>query len=226
MLDKLKKIGEGNTAEIFQLDNNRILKLFKAGYSKEAMLHEYRNHQVVSSLLESVPKPYEIAEENGRFGYIMEKINGTNLAELLLNEQTFTDAMKQFVSLHKEWNKEANRDIISYKDWMKNILGNRENTSKVLEKINQLPDGNILCHGDFHPYNILVTGENETIVIDFANVCKAPKEYDIARTFFLMEEEGANQLADIYLEMWQVRLNEIQQFYEVIQQLRKYELEP
>ena len=226
MLDKLKKIGEGNTAEIFQLDNNRILKLFKAGYSKESMLHEYRNHQVLSSLLESVPKPYEIVEENGCFGYIMEKINGTNLAELLLNEQTLTDAMKQFVSLHKEWNKEANRDIISYKDWMKNVLGNRENTSKVLEKINQLPDGNILCHGDFHPYNILVTEDNKLFVIDFANVCKAPKGYDIARTYFLMAEASAEQLAEAYLEMMQMSLDEIQQFYKVIQQLRKYELEP
>ena len=42
----------------------------------------------------------------------------------------------------------------------------------------------------------------------------------------LMEEAGAKQLAEIYLEMLQVSLDEIQQFYEVIQQFRKYELEP
>lgn len=220
------KIAEGNTAEIFQLDNSRILKLFKTGYSKEVMLHEYHNHQVVSGMLESAPKLYERVEEDDRFGYVMELIKGTNLAELLLNEQTFADAMELFVSIHKAWNKEAPSEVISYKEWMKHTVRNRENASELLDKINQLPEGNILCHGDFHPYNILVTNENRAVVIDFANVCRAPKEYDLARTYFLMEEAGAKQLAEVYLERMNVRFEEIKEFYEVTEQLREFELEP
>ncbi len=226
MYEYLQKLAEGNTAEIFQLDNNRILKLFKPCYSKDAMLHEYHNHQVVSGLLDSVPKLYEIVEENGRFGYIMEQIKGTNLAELLLNEHTFTKAMEQFVFLHKEWNKEASSEVISYKDWMKAMMADKEGNAELLEKINQLPEGNTLCHGDFHPYNILVTTENKPIVIDFANVCKAPKEYDIARTYFLMEEAGAKQLAEVYLEKMNISFEEIKEYYEITAQLRSFELEP
>ena len=127
----MKKIGEGNTAEIFQLDANRILKLFKPGYSKESMLHEYRNHQIVSELQENVPKLYETVEENGRFGYVMELVQGSKLAELMLNENTFTDAMEQFISVHKAWNKEAQEEIISYKDWMKKVVGNGEEVSEI-----------------------------------------------------------------------------------------------
>lgn len=226
MITNLQKLAEGNTAEVFKLDNDRVVKLFKTGYSKESMLHEYHNHQVVNKLLDSVPKLYDMVEQKGRFGYIMEQINGTNLAESLLNEKTFSDAMKQVVFLHKEWNKEASSELISYKDWMKTLLENKKNTSDLLGSINHLPEGNILCHGDFHPYNILVTRESKLIVIDFANVCRAPKEYDIARTYFLMEEAGAKQLAYVYLDMMQVNFNEIQQFYEVIWQLRKHELKP
>jgi len=226
MQECLQKIGGGNTAEIFQLDNNRILKLFKEGYSKESMLHEYHNHQVVSGILDNVPKLYEIVEENGRFGYIMEQIKGCSLTELLLNEQTFFNALEQFIFLHKEWNKEAPSEVISYKDWMKAVLYNREKDSELLEKINQLPEGTILCHGDFHPYNILVTEENKPIVIDFANVCRGPKAYDIAKTCFTIEEAGAKQLAKDYLEKMQVSFEEIKEFYQVIEQLRKYELEP
>lgn len=226
MYDCLLKLTEGNTAEIFQLDSNRILKLFKLGYSKDSMLHEYRNHQVVSGLVDSVPKLYEIVEENRRFGYIMEKINGTNLAELLLNEQTFMDAMEQFVFLHKEWNKEVSSEVISYKDWMTALLENKENVSGLLDKISHLPEGNTLCHGDFHPYNILLTENNKPVVIDFANVCRAPKEYDIARTYFLMEEAGAKQLAEAYLEMMEASFEEIKEYYEITAQLRSFELEP
>ena len=225
MYEYLQKLAEGNTAEIFHLDNNRILKLFKYGYSKDSMLHEYYNHQVVSGLLDSAPNLYEIVEEDDRFGYIMEHIKGTTLAERLLNEATFTDAMELFVSLHKEWNKEAPAEVVSYKDWMKALVGNRESTSELLEKIHCLPEGNTLCHGDFHPYNILVTEENKPVVIDFANVCRAPKKYDIARTYFLMEEAGVKQMAEVYLEQMQTKFEEIQEFYKVIVQLRKFELE-
>ena len=220
------KIGEGNTAEIFQLDNTLILKLFKAGYSKESMLHEYHNHQAVSELLDNVPKLYGIVEENGRFGYIMEQIKGTNLAELLLDEKTFTEAMEHFVLLHKAWNKEVSQEVISYKDWMKKMINDKENTLELIEKINQLPEENTLCHGDFHPYNILVTEENKPVVIDFANVCRGPKEYDVARTYFLMEEAGVKQIAELYLEKMQVKFADIQVFYEVIEQLRSFELQP
>lgn len=221
----LHKIDEGNTAEIFQLDNNRVLKLFKSGYSKESMLQEYHNHQLVSWMVPNVPKLYGIVEENCRVGYVMEQIKGISLAGHLLNEATFADAMEQFVSLHKEWNKETPAEVISYKDWMKNTLHNKECVSDLLEKINRLSDGNTLCHGDFHPYNILVTEENKPVVLDFANVCRAPKEYDIARTYFLMEEAGAKQLAEVYLEKMNVEFDAIQMFYEVIKQLRYFELQ-
>ena len=222
----LHKIDEGNTAEIFQLDNNRALKFFKSGYSKDVMLQEYHNHQLVSRLIPNVPKLYEIVEENGRVGYVMERIKGIRLAGHLLNEVTFAYAMEQFVSLHKEWNKEAPAEIVSYKAWMIDTIQIKKNALELISKINQLPDGNILCHGDFHPYNILVTEDNKPFVIDFANVCRAPKEYDIARTYFLMEEAGAKQLAEIYLEKMNIEFAGIQMFYEVIKQLRCFELQP
>lgn len=35
MREELKKIGEGNTAVIFELDSTKVVKLFKTGYSKK-----------------------------------------------------------------------------------------------------------------------------------------------------------------------------------------------
>ncbi len=42
---------------------------------------------------------------------------------------------------------------------------------KVLSILDELPDGDILCHGDFHPGNIFIS-EGQTIAIDFMNICK------------------------------------------------------
>jgi aminoglycoside phosphotransferase (APT) family kinase protein len=38
----------------------------------------------------------------------------------------------------------------------------------------------VICHGDFHPLNIMVDGENITGVIDWANATLAEPAYDIA----------------------------------------------
>jgi Ser/Thr protein kinase RdoA (MazF antagonist) len=37
--------------------------------------------------------------------------------------------------------------------------------SQALERLNQLPDGDALCHGDYHPDNVLMT-RNGPIIID------------------------------------------------------------
>lgn len=71
---KRHKIAEGNTAEIFEIDEKKILKLFKTGYSKNAVLHEYDNHYMVSRVMENIPELFEFIEENQRFRFIMEKI--------------------------------------------------------------------------------------------------------------------------------------------------------
>ena len=43
--EKVHKIAEGNTAEIFEIDDKKVLKLFKMGYSKSTVYHEYDNHR-------------------------------------------------------------------------------------------------------------------------------------------------------------------------------------
>ena len=71
--EKVHKIAEGNTAEIFEIDDKKVLKLFKTGYSKSTVYHEYNNHCMVSRVMENIPKMFDFVEENQRFGFIMER---------------------------------------------------------------------------------------------------------------------------------------------------------
>lgn len=71
-----RKIAEGNTAEIFEIDDEKILKLFKTGRSKNDAYCEYENHRMVSKSAKNVPKPFEFIDENRRFGFTMEKAQG------------------------------------------------------------------------------------------------------------------------------------------------------
>ena len=46
-----KLLGQGNTAEIYQYAQNKILKLFRLGLAKEIIEREYQNSCAVSELL-------------------------------------------------------------------------------------------------------------------------------------------------------------------------------
>ncbi len=46
---------------------------------------------------------------------------------------------------------------------------------------------NEICHGDYHPENVLVDQNNDFKVIDWANMFVSNKYLDIARTYYLIK---------------------------------------
>ena len=54
-----------------------------------------------------------------------------------------------------------------------------------LKALAALPDGDKLSHGDFHPANILMDG-NEPVIIDWSNVTRGDPAADVARTLVIL----------------------------------------
>src|SRR5262249_32610054 len=55
-----------------------------------------------------------------------------------------------------------------------------------LAMLEALPDGDRLCHGDFHPANVLV-GRNGPAVIDWTGATRGDPAADLARTRLLLQ---------------------------------------
>ena len=226
MTERLQRIGEGNTADIFLIDDKKVLKLFKSGFSQDAVLNEYRNHCLVGELTDSVPRVYDFMEADGRYGYSMENVKGVSLASFMLSQRSFAQAMERFVSIHKDWLSMRCDRAVLYKDWMKKVLRGKAADKALFDRIERLPDGDVLCHGDFHPYNILITQEDRHVVIDFANICRGPREYDIARTYFLLKSAPTEMpVAEIYLEKMEIPYIDIQTYVETLERFREYEMQ-
>ncbi len=222
---KRNQIAEGNTAEIFEVEENKVLKLFKSGYSKSLVQHEYDNHCMVSRIVENIPKLFEFVAENQRYGFIMEKVQGKSLASLMQNDHTFDYAMEIFTNLHKNWLMQTIDGAVPYTEWMLYLLSEKSPDGDLTDKIKCLPLGNALCHGDFHPYNIIITYESVAVTIDFANICKAPKEYDVARTYFLLKENvKGKSVAELYLAKMKMEYRDIRTYIDILEALRKYEI--
>jgi len=98
-----------------------------------------------------------------------------------------------------------------------------------LQILENLKDGDTLCHGDFHPDNILISN-GQAMVIDFMNVCHGDYLYDVARTVFLVQYTPVpaaaedretllrfkRTLADLYLIEMNVTREMIQDYLSVI----------
>ena len=101
---------------------------------------------------------------------------------------------------------------------MLGLVKKSETAGDLAGRINRLPSGNILCHGDFHPYNIILTPEQKRVSVDCANRCRAPKEYDVARTCFLLKTAALEEpAAGLYLEKMGLAYPDIQDYLEVLE---------
>ena len=220
----MKIIGVGNTAEVFEYEEGKVCKLFVAGYPEEYVELEYRNAKELYRLGIRVPQPFEVVEVSGRYGIVYEKIEGVSLSQYLLERrECLDDCLDEFARLHKEILKQKSTNLLSYKEFLLGMLeGKGAKDAGLFEKIQMLPDGEAVLHGDFHTNNVLITKEGNFFAIDFMNVCYGPALFDVARTYHFMSEVSV-AIADAYLGKMDVAKEELKQYLDIIRECRKYE---
>lgn len=238
---ELRLIGTGNTAKVYDWTDDKVLKLFYKDYPRSAIDIEYKNALAVKELEFSKPKVYEVIEYVGRTGIIYDKVSGETLVDWIFRTGDLDKCAYYMSLLHKKLLKFEQKDLPKYKDFLEYHICNSKKLDenekeKALQILKGLPDGNTLCHGDFYPGNILISGTN-TCVIDFMNLCRGNYLYDIARTVYLIEytpiaEEDPNkeyllnakrELTDFYLSYMGVTKVTIKDFLIVIKAARSGE---
>ena len=184
-------IGSGRTAEVYSWEPGKVLKLFLAGYPKTAVEREFHLAQVLNPMNFPKPKAYEILSWQERLGIVYDHIQGEDLLGWVLRTMDVEACATLMADLHRLILQNSSEELPSYKDFLrwgvdKVTSFSPQERDHALQQLEMLPEGHHLCHGDFHPGNILLQGE-EAFVLDFMNVCKGPVLYDIARTVFLVQ---------------------------------------
>ncbi|WP_318744295.1 hypothetical protein, partial [Treponema sp.] len=75
----MKLIAKGNTSEIFEYGEDKVLKLFKPGYPVEQIQREFNNTVIMNRICVHTPKAFEIVEQEDRHGIVFQKIIGVDL---------------------------------------------------------------------------------------------------------------------------------------------------
>ncbi|GKX28771.1 aminoglycoside phosphotransferase [Vallitalea longa] len=188
-----KLIGEGSTAEIYELDNNKILKLFIKGYKKKYIKYEYRVNNILSTYDLPVTKAYKMVKCNDRIGIIYDKVNGNTMLHNIFDDMSSIKTYgENLAKLHYTIHKVTyNKRLYNYKQSLirsiKNIdLIDNDTKHKIIAYTKSLPDGSNLCHGDFHPENILIDN-NKYYIIDWMTTRKGNCLCDVARTIIILK---------------------------------------
>lgn len=186
-----KRIGQGATAEIFELDGNRVLKLFRGGLPDELARREYRNTVAVCACGVPAPQAFDCIEQDGRIGIVYERAQGSSLMkQMVMPGILFPAKAKQDAERLAAWqysfHQKKPEGLLPFRTLLSRNIQETDRLTEaekqaVLEVLNGLPDGDCLCHGDFHPDNLLVN-HGKPVILDWMTASVGVPEADVART--------------------------------------------
>lgn len=193
--DGLREFGQrlacGRTAEIFAWDQGQILKLFFPAWGEEAVRDEARRAQAVFAAGLPVPGVYGVVEAAGRYGIVYEKVSGASLVACLQRRPWRMAATGRLLAdLHMRVHEVRVPELPSLRESLAQaierapVLSLAERTA-LRETLAELPGGVVLCHGDFHPDNVLLTARGP-VIIDWADATQGNPWADVARTSLLV----------------------------------------
>lgn len=192
-------IAQGRTADVFAWEDGFVLKLFHPWFPSEDVEYEYRIAQAVHASGVKSPAVKEIVQVHGRNGLIYERINGRTMFALLKRQPwkvfRFGASLAQYhIQMHAC---DFNAEVPLQKHNLQNKIKRAgalpiHLKQKLLDALEPLPAGNKVCHGDFHPDNIIMT-ENDSVVIDWINAAKGNPLADVARTSALALGSASTQ---------------------------------
>ncbi len=138
-----------------------------------------------------VPAVHSLTTVQGRPGMIMERIDGPDLLTLVGKRPwTVFWAARVMGEVHAQLHAaNAPSRIPVLRAALKQRIESSdrvpEHLSKfALEILDRLPDGESLCHGDFHLSNIMMS-QGTPVVIDWTNAARGDPTADVARTLLL-----------------------------------------
>ena len=186
-----RKIADGREAEMFAWGEGTILRLLRDPGGQSRAQREAAAMKAAADRGVRVPAVHGLTTVMGRPGLIMERIEGPDLLTLVGRRPWIVFSIgpicgEVHARLHAAG---ASSRIRALRETLRQRI---ESSGRVpdylaefaVEILEGLPDGDRLCHGDFHPGNVLMAGETP-VVIDWTNATRGDPAGDVARSLVL-----------------------------------------
>ena len=187
-IDLNNPIARGRTADVYRWDDKHILKLFHNWFELEDIEYELRIAHAVHASGVKTPAVKELVRVNGRKGLIYERADGESMTAVFQRKPWMVIAYSRILArLHADMHACVfNADVpdqhrkLEHKIQLADALPTPLKTA-LLNSLHFLPDSDRVCHGDFHPANVMLS-EHEATVIDWIDAARGNPLADVART--------------------------------------------
>lgn len=181
----------GVSAELIPWSENQVVKLFRPGFPGKAIEAEFLNALTASSLGVPTPRPERIIEIRGRHGIVFESCRGIPLYDVLVgggeNVERLVDMFFLLQrAIHASPPGNFPVQTARMREKIRHAAVSDSAKSKAMQVLEQPQGFPGLCHGDFHPLNVLLTPAG-AVAIDWLDACQGDTAADLARTLLLLE---------------------------------------
>jgi Ser/Thr protein kinase RdoA (MazF antagonist) len=182
------RLGAGREADVYAWGDDAVVKLYRPGFrghrAEALALANLDGHGVAPRLIDTV-------DCDGRTGLVLERLDGSDMLSLLRRRPWRVRGLARalagtHLAVHRV---RAPADLPE----LRHVLAARVNAADMpphlrdyaLRVLAELDDGDRLCHGDYHPGNVLLAADR-VAVIDWPNAARGAPEADHARTMLLL----------------------------------------
>lgn len=195
-------VGHGSQAAVYAAGDVAV-KVFNAGYPREFVFYEAAMMGLVEAAKIPMPKPYEVLEVNGRMCLRMSRVTGHIATDMVIAEpDRAQEIMDDLVRLQMDIHARQIFMPLRLKPKLKDLIAYNEHLDAarkqaMLALCEKVPDGDALCHGDFHSSNILFN-DGVYYVIDWIDVAKGEPLLDVCHSYvdYAVGDAG---FAELYL---------------------------
>lgn len=184
-------IAHGNTSDIWPWTDHTVVKVLRPGIPAHWAAIEVDIVARVHAAGLPVPATDGVVELEGRSGIVLERIDGGSMWERMkARPADIPELVDILVGLQVQLHR---TEVAGLPDLARRLgskideavqlsAGDRRRAQALLAR---LPDGTALCHGDFHPANIVLTAQGPVILDWFDAACGYPAA-DLVRSSLLM----------------------------------------
>jgi len=189
----LPLLARGGQAGIYDIGEGKVLRVPNRPEDFDRIRYEYRVYALLAETTAYAPAVYELLEIEGVPAIVMERLTGrTMMSSVKTRPWTAEEKAVDLAELHH------NLLYVHTSAGLSRAKANARyciHASKILSDedksgldaiLDELPEGEALCHGDFHPGNIIHQGDRDYI-IDWSGASAGDYHADVAHTYILLK---------------------------------------
>ena len=216
-------IVERGTKTVYR-EGSKIVKQFKAGYPKSAVIKEAFNHALAEESGLNVPALLEVKNTGEGWALVIEAVEGKTMAQLMAEQpenlerereaqqaaaqrENLEALMTQFVEIQSDIHHRTCKQMGRLKDKLNaqiSSLRDELDASTRYElhvRLENMKPHTKITHGDFNPTNVLIGEDGKVYILDWAHAAIGNASADAAMTYlqFALEDQ---KKADLYLKLF------------------------